>query len=528
MCREIFFLIVVSSACVRLAHGFTDHSQTATSQADTHADKGLELAQAGNLAAAEVELKQAVELAPNDAGFLSSLGTVLAMEKKLDESSKFFERALKIAPEDLTARRYLAANLWQLHRYPEAKRNLEILLKRKPGDPQATLLFGMVSENMHDYSAAAKALAAVPTLVQQQPESIAALAHSYYRLNETDKARTTLQDLLTNSAGAVLLGAHIADEEKDYGTAEKFLASLKPSFPDQPALSYEIARVQYHAGRFKECEQTQLDLIAAGHASARVYNLLGWCYDGLNQPKDAAQAMSEAIGLEPEIEQNYLDRGNILLAHHLLPAALDAAKQAAERFPKSAQALLLKGSIELNISQFPDAIASYSRVIELDKNSSDGRLGLAEAQSATGMADKAKASFKAGIKQFPKDARFKVQYALLLLKEAETGDSSAEAQAEELLKAAVALDPNSSEAHYQLGEMALKKGDAVDAAMHLHLAAKSNPRDSRVHFALAQTYRRLGRKEDASKEMDAYQKLKAEEEPTATPALGTVNTESQN
>src|SRR5262249_1317950 len=152
--------------------------------------------------------------APSNVGFLSSLGTVLAMEKNLEESSKVFERALKIAPEDLTARQYLAANLWQLHRYPEAKRNLEILLKRKPGDPQATLLFGMVSENMHDYAAAAKALAAVPSLVKQQPESIAALARSYYQLGETAKARTALQDLLSKPVGAqaVLLGAHIADE----------------------------------------------------------------------------------------------------------------------------------------------------------------------------------------------------------------------------------------------------------------------------------------------------------------------------
>jgi len=526
--RHALLTFIATLSIVSLSHATPGANQGATAESQTeseaaaHADRGLQLAQSGDLTSAESELKRAVELAPNDASFLASLGTVLAMEKKLEESSAVFKRALKLAPDDVTVRRYLAANLWQLNRYPEARQNLEMILKRKPGDPPTLLLLGMVSENMHDYASAAQALSAVPALVRERPESVAALARSYYRIGKPAKARSTLEELLTHPMGtpAILLGAHIADEGKDYDEAEKLLASVKPDSTDQAALGLEIARAQYRAKRFQDSQRTLLDLIAANHATGPVYNLLGWCYHEQNQPREAREALESAIKLEPGVEQHYLDLGNILLAHDLLPAALNVAKRATTTFPNSPQAFTTRGSVELRMSQYSDAVASYSRAAELDSSSADAKLGLVEAQLGAGMTDKAKDSFESGMRQFPKDARFPLEYALMLLKEAETGDPGLEAHGEQLLKSAWSLDHASPEANYQLGELALKQGHSTEALAHLESAVKLAPKDTRIHFALAQAYRRLGRKDEASKEMNLYQELKREQEPTSPSAAG--------
>ena len=66
--------------------------------AENHVERGLEFARTGNLESAELELRKAVELNRADAAALSSLATVLAMEKKFDESTVLFARALKINP----------------------------------------------------------------------------------------------------------------------------------------------------------------------------------------------------------------------------------------------------------------------------------------------------------------------------------------------------------------------------------------------------------------------------------------------
>ena len=187
--------ITVTILCFHFfaSSGFSTDERT---QAETHVDLGLQFAQQGDLVHAESELRQAAEIAPTDPEILASFGTVLAMQNKLEESSSVFQRELKVSPRDITVRRYLAANLWQLHRYAESKQNLQVLLSEKPDDQPARLLLGMVSENMKDYATAAKMLSSVPEQVRQQPQSIEALARSYYHLGQTSKARPRSRNYL--------------------------------------------------------------------------------------------------------------------------------------------------------------------------------------------------------------------------------------------------------------------------------------------------------------------------------------------
>jgi tetratricopeptide (TPR) repeat protein len=481
--------------------------------AESHAQQGFDLARAGQLDRAEEELRQAAELDPANVEALAGLGTVLAMQKKLGESTEIFRRALRLSPTDLTVRRYLAANLWQLHIYREARENLEFILKQQPGDRQSQLLLGMVSENMGDYATAVRMLGAVPNEVQKQPESLAALARSYYHLHQIEKARATLAQLQSHPAGpeAAFLGAQIAAEMRDYETAQKLLTAIRPTFPDQPRLDYQLAQVEYQAGRFDDSRRRLETLREAGNESAAVFNLLGWCYQKQGRPKDATQALEEAIRLAPADEANYLDLGKILLAQGLLPSALRAAKRATDTFPASPAAFEMQGLAEMGMGQFTDAVRSYGRAVELDPSRPSGIVGLAQAQFAAGLTREARASFEAGIKRFPKDAHLQAEYATVLLKQAEGGDASAEAHAERWLRDAVALDPSLPEAHYQLGNLALTKGRIAEAREQLEQAVKLDAKSSPAHFALSRVYRRLGLKEQAAREMRLYEKLKASE-----------------
>jgi tetratricopeptide (TPR) repeat protein len=481
------------------------------SEAEAHAERGFEFARAGDLGKAEAELRQAAKLAPSNPDVLAGLGTVLAQQGKLEESTELFRRVLQIRPNEGTVRRYLAANLWQLHLYPEARGNLQIILRQQPNDKQARLLLGMVSENIGDYATAARMLGSVPDEVRRQPESIAALARSYYHLRETEKARATLERLAMPPAApqAVFLGAQIADQMQDYPTAEKLLASVRSTFPDQPRLDYTLARVEYHAGRFAQSQQSLEALINAGSRNAAIFNLLGWCQQKQARPKQAVQALEEAIQLAPSEEGNYLDLGKILLAQHSLPSALQLARKTTGIFPNSAPALELQGLVETEMGQFTDAVRSYTRAVQLDPSRPDGVLGLAQAQFAAGMSKDAEGNFEAGIRRFPKEARFREQYAVALLRQSETGDAQAESRAEELLRSALALDPALPGAHYQLGNLALKKGLIAAAQQHLEQAVKLNSHNGQAHFALSRVYRRLGRKEDGAREMELYESLKA-------------------
>jgi len=478
--------------------------------AETHLERGLDLAHAGQLGGAETELRQATKLAPESSEAWSTLGTVLAMQKKLGESTEAFRKALKIDPGDLTARRYLAANLWQLHLYPEAKTNLLVILKSKPDDASAKLLFGMVSENMGDYATAARMLAAVPQEVGKQSESVAALARSYYHLQQREKARVTLTQLstLTSAPQAAFLGAQIADEMQDYETARKLLTSVRSTFPDHAKLEYALATVEYHDGQFAQCQDILQSLLASGNKTAFTLNLLAWCDHKQGKKSDAVDALEEAIKLAPEEDIDYFDLIKMLVEQHSLPRALQVARRTTSVFPNSAVAFEWQGSVETAMSQFTDAIGSYNQAMQLDSSRPDALLGLAQAQSGAGMSKDANANFESGLTKFPKDTRFKVRYAALLLKQSEGGDASVDGRAEQLLRSALALDPSLAEAHYQLGNLALKQGRITEAQQHLEQVAKFDSNNAQGHFALSRVYRRLGRAEDAAREMKLYEELK--------------------
>ena len=498
------------------ARGF---SQTA-SDAQAHADRGIQLAQAGNLADAEVELRRAVERAPNNPAYLTDLGTILAMQKKLEESTGCFTKALKLDPDNLTTRRYLAANLWQLHRPQDARHNLELVLKVAPDDRSSILLLGMVSENLKDYATAAKLLASVPDLVQQQPESVAALARSYYHMNETAKARQTLDSLLHEPVDGrgVFLGGRIAAEVRDFDTAARLYKAIRSTYPDRAALGYNLALAQYDGQHFGDAQQTLLDLVGAGYQTGEIYNLLGWCYEKQNRTKEALQAFEDTISREPSKEQNYLDLGKASYAAGLFTDALGAAKRALAVHPESHDAYLLEGDSEYRLSQFTDAIASYSRAAQFDHADPEADLGIARAQSAAGMTEAARTSFEDGIKRFPKHARHHLDYGLMLLGLAEAGDDAAGNQATAQLKMALALDSHLSEADYRLGSLALEAGRLSEALNYLRAADRLDPDKSKTHFALARAYRRLGRQDDEAQQMALFQKLKNQEDHKLAPA----------
>ncbi len=501
----------VLTLCSQLVFGGSPQD---SSKAQENAARGLQLAQQRDLQGAETELRRAVELAPQDAFCLASLGSILGMQQKLEESNVYLQKALKIDPNNSATRRNLASNQFQLGQLKAAKDNLESVLKAKPGDTTAVLLLGMVAEDLKDYSRAAKLLSSVPDQVRQRPESLAALARSYYRTSQKEKARETLKSLQGHPAGpeGVFLGGQVATEMEDYETAEQMFNSIWSTYPDTAKLGYCLALAQYRSNRIDTAQATLHQLLDTGRESSDIYNLQSWCFHKQGKLKEAVQAMDQAIDLDPGREANYLDLGRILIEHKRYSVALEAAKKAVEVAPSSYQAYQLKGQAQVNLSLFAEAVKSYGRAVELNPNSSDAILTLALAQSAEGLNEEAVATFEKAIKRFPQDPKLYQAFGRTLLIPDIGSDAATESRAVTLLEKALSLDDSLPESHFELGTLALKKGNMESALRHLRRAAQLDPTNSKVHYVLSRAYRRLGRNEEVAKELQIYEKLEKEED----------------
>jgi len=360
---QLFRSLSARFACAALASwlilpGGTRSLNAQNSPARQHASKADELVRNGDLKGAEAEMREAVELSPKEPEYLIRLGLVLSMQERPKVAALFFERALKLSPNNLTVRRHLAGSQWQSGRLDAAQENLEFILKAKPRDSEALLMLSMV----------------------------------------------------------------------------------------------------------------------------------------------------------------LMDGGRFLDAHA-------AAEKAVKAMPSSDQAYAVKGMAEMRMQRYTEATKSYGRAAELNPQTPDVNLGSAMSLWAAGNTAESIAVFEQGVKRFPQDAYHCLEYGRVLLKSAKPDDSAAETRAIGLLQNALTLNPSLPDAHYLLGDAALRKGDSEGALRHLEQAVRLDPGSSKIHFALSRTYRRLGRVEDSAREESEFQRLKSREEaaPAAPLLVGGVN-----
>jgi Tfp pilus assembly protein PilF len=93
------------------------------------------------------------------------------------------------------------------------------------------------------------------------------------------------------------------------------------------------------------------------------------------------------------------------------------------------------------------------------------------------------------------------------------------AQVKDLLEKAVKLAPQSAQAHYLLGQIALQEGQLKEAEEDFLRSLASDPDRSKTHFALSRVYRRMERSDAAAKEFALYENLKEREESGSTTPL---------
>jgi tetratricopeptide (TPR) repeat protein len=483
--------------------------------AQDHASRGISLAREGKLPEAEQELRDAVHSAPRVASYRAQLGSILGLQEKWNEALEAFQQAIDLTPENLDFRRETAAVQWQLGLMSSAEKNLQYVLREHPDDPGAILLLGLVKEKTGDYRKASELLDSQFSLVSLQPDRIVALFHSITQSGQHDQVPKIVEVLKlhasdTQWASAVSRCAQIAVGSGDMETAEAVFALLSIDNPERAVAGVQVAKLLYSRGQIPQAQALISQLIEHGVASADLEALLGNCLEAERQPDLALQAYQRAIQLAPSQIDHYEDLISLLLYMRRADEAATLVKKALQLAPRDARAWVWKGDVDLNRNAYKDAMESYRHAVTLDTSNADARFGVSAAFFFTGQADAVIAECKAGIKRFPNDSRFYVAYAEMLI--ASPDSINLQNQARDLLEKAVQLSPQSAQARYLLGQLALQEGRFKEAETEFLLSLQTDPDRSKTHFALAGIYRRTGRADDAAREMARYQELKQVEE----------------
>lgn len=169
-----------------------------TEQARLHNERAKKLFEAGKYAEAEIEVREAIRLAPNWAALHDNLGTICSEQDKFLEALMHYIDALRIDPESPTVTYNLGYFLLQVG-LDTAQSLLETTLEREPMYPDARRALGDLFLERGENS---KAISTFARAIEQNPKDTRArfrLSDIFWEQGDYHESAQQLQSILQHT-----------------------------------------------------------------------------------------------------------------------------------------------------------------------------------------------------------------------------------------------------------------------------------------------------------------------------------------
>jgi tetratricopeptide (TPR) repeat protein len=162
----------------------------------------------------------------------------------------------------------------------------------------------------------------------------------------------------------------------------------------------------------------------------------------------------------------------------------------------------ISGEIMESMKNYDGALIEYKKAVEIAPSQSGTHYHLGNAYWALSMWDAAADQFQAELANDPANCLSQWKIGNIVLQQ-HGNPENALAEVEKALN----ICPNLMAARVDRARALMKLDRYSDALKDLEAARKAEPAEASTHFLLAQTYRALGRKEEAQSEMQVFAKL---------------------
>jgi tetratricopeptide (TPR) repeat protein len=401
------------------------------------------------------------------------------------------------------------ADLLAAHRYTEALRAVESLIKDNPADPRLWTVRGMALGGLKKIE---DGLASYDRALRIQPSFLAALkaaSETAYASRHT-RAGLYLGRLLEvdpTSEPAHAMAAVLAFEAHD---CRKSIGHFKASL--NQIRGSEIASAQYgycllELGDTEGAAETLLPL--AQSRDPGILNLVAAAQDASGRAAQAISTLRTAISLAPKDERHYLDLAVVYQKSGALVQSVEVLDAALREIPKSARLFAMRGVMLAQLGELDKSEADFERAGLLEPDQTYSAAGLSVLFTETGRAEGAAKLVRRKLAQSPDDPALNYVLADALLREGAQPGQAEFTEAKTVLVRAVRTRPNFARAHAALGKIYAREGNASEAIRELNLALKLDPANRPALSQLATVLRQAGRTKEAA---DAAEQLRRQYE----------------
>lgn len=472
-------------------------------------EKAMALVREGKVAVAMPLIEGLVKREPENLKARNLLGIALSSSGKREEAVDQFRRILERDPNLVAARKNLALNELELGRIEAAKANFEAALKLAPKDFVSHFGLAQAEFASARYAEAVEHYEQSNGMYMRDPATLVRYATAAVRSGAADKALQALGQVPIQADGAVHLEAGVlyAAIER-YGDAVREFERAHVNSPDPYKSGFNLTLAYLKTKKYAEAVRTGRELIAKGHESAELYELLGQALEGAGQTKEAYEALRSAIRIQPTGEGAYADLIALCLQHENYELSLEISEIGVRANPSSSRIRLQRGIVLALMSRFDEAEKEFDHAIKIAPDAPLGHVVRGLLLLRTDRITDAVALLRKRSMERPGD-----YLANWLLGEALVRAGNAEQEAVTALERSIKAQGAFPQARALLGKLLLQRGDAEQAILHLDKALELDPGRVTAMYQLAQAYRKKG---DAGKAAELLAKVgKAKEEDPA-------------
>jgi len=277
--------------------------------------RGIVLAQQGQLDEALACFRQALQLWPDHVKAHNNLAAVLSQQGKLAEAVACYQEVVRLQP-DAAAHANLGLLLSNLNQLPEATAELRQSLRLQPSSSRTHNQLGMV---LHRQGQLDEAIACYRQALRLEPS----FAQAYSNLGIPLKAQGHLDEAIHCHQQAVRLQPDFANGHCNLGAAlqaQGKWAEALACYNQAVHLQPDHAQAHYNQGEV-HWEQGQLDEAAACYRQAlrfhpnlaEAHNSLGTVSQVRGQLAEAAACFDQALRLQPDLAQAHFNRSMLRL-----------------------------------------------------------------------------------------------------------------------------------------------------------------------------------------------------------------------
>ncbi len=373
-------------------------------------------------------------------------------EPRFQKALEFFEKATKLAPQNVVYYNLWAQTYYILGQFEEAEKILQTSVALDPEFEQTQTLLG------DTYAAMGRPVEAVK-------------AHR----------------------AAILLSPRaFADQFLDQRL--NFYLSASQTITDS------VSPIQVIIAAFEEAGAQHPD-------DATIPRTLGRIYARMGEQQKAIAYYGQAIQMGDDSARTLLGVADAYLALKDYQKAADAYQRALQRDPQNVQAHSNLGYAYARLGRLDEAIQENLQVLQLAPNDYISHRNLVLLYRDSGRLDEAIQQAERMIEVTPENELGTVYFLLGSLYEA----SGQPVKATEAYEQAVAATPGLTQAQVALGNLYLQQGRVEDALQTFQTVAQLTPDDYTVHQQLALIYRELGRYDEALAEANLALSLAPED-----------------